>query len=302
MKTEKLKSIKGITLIALIITIIVMLILVGVTINVALNGGLFNTASDATRDTEMNTIYDQIVGAMKLTDNGNVNVKGTYDEVVKIFGNDKVRPTNPTTGGEITTEVTFTVTGKRGTYTYKITTTEIIKNPKQKNYLEFESGKTYGAFKVNSSFKINNEILREFGFEEIDKDGEISLTREINIEGNNGADYVWLELYVEYEGESIENGINYIGLNTGCRVGGQDGDDSAEGSYEKEYRYFPEKISIDGELYNQGWYESLNEGLISVNAEDIVELNGSWAIPESLDNEAITIINNTFGELFILEN
>ncbi len=38
----------GITLIALIITIIVMLILVGVTVNVALNGGLFDTAKQAT--------------------------------------------------------------------------------------------------------------------------------------------------------------------------------------------------------------------------------------------------------------
>ena len=43
-----LKREKGITLIALIITIIVMLILVGVTINVALNGGLFSKAEDAT--------------------------------------------------------------------------------------------------------------------------------------------------------------------------------------------------------------------------------------------------------------
>ena len=38
---------KGITLIALIITIIVMLILVGVTVNVALNGGLFDAAKQA---------------------------------------------------------------------------------------------------------------------------------------------------------------------------------------------------------------------------------------------------------------
>ena len=42
---------KGITLIALIITIIVMLILVGVTINVALNGGLFKTAETAANST-----------------------------------------------------------------------------------------------------------------------------------------------------------------------------------------------------------------------------------------------------------
>lgn len=42
----------GITLIALVITIIVMLILVGVTINMAVNGGLFGYAGKATSDTE----------------------------------------------------------------------------------------------------------------------------------------------------------------------------------------------------------------------------------------------------------
>ncbi len=46
-KTEE----KGITLIALIITIIVMLILVGVTVTVALNGGLFTTAKHAANRT-----------------------------------------------------------------------------------------------------------------------------------------------------------------------------------------------------------------------------------------------------------
>ena len=46
-----LKDHKGITLIALIITIIVMLILVAVTITMAINGGLFNYAQKAGRDT-----------------------------------------------------------------------------------------------------------------------------------------------------------------------------------------------------------------------------------------------------------
>lgn len=44
-------SSKGITLIALIITIIVMIILVAVTINIALNGGLFKTAQDVAENT-----------------------------------------------------------------------------------------------------------------------------------------------------------------------------------------------------------------------------------------------------------
>lgn len=46
------KGSKGITLIALVITIIVMLILVAVTINIAINGGIFSYARKATRDTE----------------------------------------------------------------------------------------------------------------------------------------------------------------------------------------------------------------------------------------------------------
>ena len=51
---------KGITLIALIITIIVMLILVGVTINVALNGGLFQKAETATYQTEASLVKEQL--------------------------------------------------------------------------------------------------------------------------------------------------------------------------------------------------------------------------------------------------
>ena len=50
---KKLRQNKGITLIALIITIIVMLILVGVTINVALNGGLFQKAEQAKTETQL---------------------------------------------------------------------------------------------------------------------------------------------------------------------------------------------------------------------------------------------------------
>ena len=46
------KKNKGITLIALVITIIVMLILVAVTINIAVNGGLFDYAGKAARKTE----------------------------------------------------------------------------------------------------------------------------------------------------------------------------------------------------------------------------------------------------------
>jgi len=50
---KNLKETKGITLIALIITIIVMLILVGVSVSVAINTGLFTTASGVSKNTEV---------------------------------------------------------------------------------------------------------------------------------------------------------------------------------------------------------------------------------------------------------
>lgn len=46
-----MKEQKGITLVALVITIIVMLILVGVSVTVALKGGLFDTAKKAATGT-----------------------------------------------------------------------------------------------------------------------------------------------------------------------------------------------------------------------------------------------------------
>ena len=53
------KQEKGITLIALVITIIVMLILVAVTINIAINGGLFNYAQAAKSETKVTIEEEQ---------------------------------------------------------------------------------------------------------------------------------------------------------------------------------------------------------------------------------------------------
>ena len=55
-----MKGQKGITLVALIITIIVMLILVGVSISVALNGGLFTKGRDAARQTKQAQVSEAV--------------------------------------------------------------------------------------------------------------------------------------------------------------------------------------------------------------------------------------------------
>ena len=75
MKRLKNKNTNGITLIALIITIIVMIILVGVTITVALNGGLFTTAKNAATNTMVEAEKEQLLSTVvaAMGDDGKVN-------------------------------------------------------------------------------------------------------------------------------------------------------------------------------------------------------------------------------------
>ena len=58
------QSKSGITLIALIITIIVMLILVGVTVTVAVNGGLFEKSKEAAKGTEIGREKEELTSAI----------------------------------------------------------------------------------------------------------------------------------------------------------------------------------------------------------------------------------------------
>ena len=71
-----MKNQKGITLIALVITIVVMLILVGVTISVSLNGGLFSTAKEATDETQIAKEREELLIAAlgTLNKNGKVDI------------------------------------------------------------------------------------------------------------------------------------------------------------------------------------------------------------------------------------
>ena len=136
----KTKGKKGITLIALIITIIVMLILAGVTVNVAIQGGMFDTARQAVAQTEEHSIYDQIVGSMKIATDGNIDVKGTYNAAKGILESQgkTTRLVAPATEDEIRTSATFSVVGKNGTYTYTITAEEIILGVIEQEQSNFE--------------------------------------------------------------------------------------------------------------------------------------------------------------------
>ena len=80
-----LKKEKGITLIALIITRIVMLILVGVTINVALNGGLFTKAEEAAEQTQLASEKEQLMMAVIGVYDVEIGVDFTKIELPEIF-------------------------------------------------------------------------------------------------------------------------------------------------------------------------------------------------------------------------
>ena len=89
------KTNEGITLIALVITIIVMLILVAVTINIAINGGLFGYAGQATKDTQIAKEKERIAEAMGSWNIEKYTGTKTLVEVLQEeFGTENVTPTS----------------------------------------------------------------------------------------------------------------------------------------------------------------------------------------------------------------
>ena len=76
-----MKEQKGITLIALVITIIVMLILVAVTITMAINGGLFEKAGEASGKTNNALSAEQDIA------NGTVSVDGVNEKDINSIVN-----------------------------------------------------------------------------------------------------------------------------------------------------------------------------------------------------------------------
>ena len=102
-----MKTKNGITLIALIITIIVMLILVGVTVTAAVNGGLFSSAKEAAKGTEIGREKEELTSA----------IATAYDEATGKV--DKTKLKDALSGWSV-------AGGEGGPYT--------VKSPKQNTY------------------------------------------------------------------------------------------------------------------------------------------------------------------------
>ena len=112
--TKEMNTNKGITLIALVITIIVMLILVGVTISMAVNGGLFDYAGKAVGDT------NNAIKAEQELSNGKIQVDGKWYASIDDYLEGKVLVELPE-GPKVGDYVNYTPTA--GTYTVSSTIT-----------------------------------------------------------------------------------------------------------------------------------------------------------------------------------
>ena len=111
----------GITLIALIITIIVMLILVGVTITVALNGGLFETATKAAAKTQTETERERLTEIALANYNVSEGKITTVDELESKIKNSLGLEKD----ADKTTETKLVVKGKDILWQIELTTAEV---------------------------------------------------------------------------------------------------------------------------------------------------------------------------------
>ena len=168
---------KGITLIALIITIIVMLILVGVTINVAINGGLFEKAETATKQTQIEAEKEELLSAV-------VAAIGTDAKVDFDYLDDNL-PNN--------------WDGEDGTYT----------SPKGNTYTVDKNGKIEeGSKPKEEGNDAIIQILNDHYAEKISVTETVQqLKHELSIENENDR---WFNIYVEGMDENEEYLYVYI--------------------------------------------------------------------------------------------
>lgn len=149
MKEKLSPSNRGITLIALIITIIVMLILVGVTITVAVNGGLFEYAAKAGKET------NEAITEEKMLAEGKVKIDGFWYDSMDDYLNGIYSENQPNAPIQMT--YTLDVTEPARAVNIRIT-------PRHKEYIDYE---TYGTNILNEIKKTKSGEELKLAYEEM---------------------------------------------------------------------------------------------------------------------------------------
>ncbi len=203
------KNHKGITLIALIITIIVMIILVGVTVTVALNGGLFTTAKQAAEETQIQADYETlqatVIAAMASEDeitqsslqenlpsgwtvtetgSGSFIVESPSGNEFEVDSNGSIKIAGDTTTGE----------------------DETITLPDGWKIAETPEG--WDNENITAVTDGENTIPLPDGYEISDVDGENTIEDGLVIKDSNGNEFVWIPVSEDFT-DSYNYSSNY---------------------------------------------------------------------------------------------
>ena len=192
---------RGITLVALIITIIIMLILVGVTVSIVINGGLFETAKQAVKQTEIEA-YKEKIEAIRINLLPEQITEGLEGKEYIDRFEEEIRKDSNFKESTITrkNELTLTVITKEG-YEFEITEEEtkyIGKGEVEKP----EETKPEDLNKSNTEFTYTPEGWTSGPVKvKIEVTGEIKGTLEYSIDGQKS----WTKYKTEEEIEINDN-------------------------------------------------------------------------------------------------
>ena len=225
---KKLKTQKGITLIALVITIIVMLILVAVTISMAINGGLFEKAGKATGDTKNAMDAEQ-----QLAD-GRLQIDGKTYASIDDYLAEKAMLTydgTPKENGVLTAKAKYESDGK----------TAII--PKGFKIIEDTAGKK----SIDAGLVIQDSAGNEFVWVPVTVAGSTNAEKEANFEKirKDG-----------YDDGSLQTMVSSGMVTEPCAKGYTDGKGTEEA---KDYQEMRTSVIKNGGFYI-GRYEAGVEG------------------------------------------
>lgn len=276
----------GITLIALIITIIVMIILVGVTVNIALNGGLFDTAQKAAKDTQIEVDKETLISAAlgALGENGEVDFakldanlpegftgsNGTYRKNGNTYKVDKygnVTYKEPSTGDLLLLEKYFLGENGEGKDLQSIITDTGFKDDESTipdastSIIILATSSNQAYFKYNNNaYKLDYDTTLktkevELIYEPQGREGEI-----VKYDSNNdGTEEDWMILYDN--GDNVE----IISLSTMGNLILGEGDTEAQGSTNLEKAIYSYNNAIT-RLNNYCASLITNENKISVRS------------------------------------
>ena len=267
---KEIKNQKGITLIALIITIIVLIILVAVTVTVALEGGLFNNAKDAARETEKHAIYETVVSAMELDDNQYIDYVLTANKAKIALENDeKTVDSIEIEENNIPPRAILTVTGKYGTYQIEI-------NGKEIKFLDDSNPAGGGGGDSIVPDKLRKYILGEeeegiIPFTEMNPDSGIISYMNHEFIGNSTIEDADEELHFVTMGSDNEYGYMYI-------------------KYDEDGKYY--KVTLDKDEFKTLELDEIYTPTENENIGKILEY----------DDKRYTVISATSGEYELVAN